>query len=363
LVEEAEIAVVGLGLAGSAAAWALSRRGRTVVGFDAYDLGHRHGSSHGHSRIFRRAYLDPLYVELTGRAGALWREVEAEAGQKLLTTTGGFDHGPRRRPEQLVTLLRDHGVAAELLEPEEAARRRPGVVFDGKVVYDPEGAVFDPERAMATLERLATTSGAYLMRRNRVRTMQVGEDGVRLETDAGTWRVRTVVVAAGAWTEPLLAGLVELPPLRVTQQQVFFFRPYDPDTPWPTLIHDDGLTIYALPEGELVKISEHLLDATATTATARDFLVDPESRERVIRYVERFLPGLNPLPVSEMTCLYTSTANEDFIIDRRGPIVVCSPCSGHGAKFTPLIGELVADRVDGLAPAPGRFSIEAHRRG
>src|SRR5689334_11609364 len=129
VMNDIEVAIVGLGLAGSAAARALSRRGRSVAAFEAYGPGHRRGSSHGHGRIYRRAYLDPLYVELTGRAGRLWAELSESAGEPLLTRTGGVDHGPGREPARMAALLRDHGVAAELLEPAEAASRWPGIRF------------------------------------------------------------------------------------------------------------------------------------------------------------------------------------------------------------------------------------------
>ena len=360
-MDEVEVAIVGLGLAGSAAAWALSRRGRSVAAFESYAPGHRHGSSHGHSRIFRRAYLDPLYVELTGLAGKLWDHLSANASEQLLVRTGGFDHGELRQPEHLAALLKDHGVAAELLHPGEASTRRPGVVFDGPTVFDPESGVLDPERSIAAMTRLAAGAGTYLSYENPVHTLRIEGECVRLGTATGDWLARTVVVAAGAWTAPLLAGLVELPPLSVTQQQAFFFRPYDPDTPWPTIIHGGELDIYGVPEGQLFKLGEHSGAGRPTTTDSRDFIVDPAARDRMIRYVARHLPGLDPLPVRELTCLYTSTPNEDFIIDRQGPIVVCSPCSGHGAKFAPLIGELAADLVDGRPAANPRFALATHR--
>src|ERR1700728_4026169 len=113
----AETVIVGGGLAGSAAAWALTRRGRPCVLLEAFQPGHRNGSSHGSARIFRRAYPDPLYVRLTGRAGVLWRQLEAAAGESLLQRTGGLDFGARRDPKQLHAVLTDCGVPAELLAP------------------------------------------------------------------------------------------------------------------------------------------------------------------------------------------------------------------------------------------------------
>jgi sarcosine oxidase len=203
------------------------------------------------------------------------------------------------------------------------------------------------------MTRLAAAAGAKLSYEDRVTSLEVDGDGVRLESGTGSWRARTAVVAAGGWAVPLLSGLVELPALAVTQQQAFFFRPYE-ERPWPTFIHEER-SMYGLPEGPLVKVAEHMR-GTETTADTRDDVVDPAARERVVSYVRERLPGLEPIPRGELTCLYTTTKNEDFIIDRRGPIVVCSACSGHGAKFAPLTGELAADVVEGR-PAIPRFAL------
>jgi glycine/D-amino acid oxidase-like deaminating enzyme len=259
----------------------------------------------------------------------------------------------------MAALLREHGVAAELLGPEEAAARWPGIRFTGPVVRDPEGGVVDPEAAIAAMTRFAVVEGARAMYDSPVRDLEPDADGVRFRAGADAWHARILVVAAGAWTGPLLDGLVEPPPLTVTQQQVFFFRPREAG-PWPTVVHSSSsepgsLEMYALPEGEYVKLGEHLR-GTVTTAGTRDFTVDPAARERAVAYVREWLPGLDPAVREETTCLYTWAPEEDFVIDRRGPIVVCSPCSGHGAKFSPLVGELVTDLVEGAAPIE-RFAL------
>jgi monomeric sarcosine oxidase len=355
--QHVDVAVAGLGLAGSSAALAAARRRHAVAAFDAYEPGHRRGSSHGHSRIFRRAYPDPLYIELTGRAGELWERLEADTGHTLLTRVGGVDHSIGGEPERMTALLQEHGVAAQLLDPTDAARRWPGVRFAGPVVYDPEGGVIDPEAAMAAIVRLADAAGASVTYETPVRDLEPEEDGVRFRAGSQSWHANTLVVATGGWIGPLLSGLVPLPPLTVTQQSVFFFAPHEPGR-WPTVVHDRSrglLDVYGLPEGPLFKVGEHI-DGTVTTADSRDFTVAADARERVLAYVREWLPGLDPQPRSETTCLYTRTPGEDFVIDRRGPIVVCSPCSGHGAKFAPLVGELATDLVEGGAPVP-RFAL------
>ena len=357
-----DVAVVGLGLSGSAAAWSAVRRGHTVAGFEAQAPGHRCGSSHGKSRIFRRAYLDPFYVDLTGRAARLWERLEAEAGQSLLDRVGGVDHGAGREPERMAALLREHGVPVELLDAAEAAHRWPGIRFSGPAVYDPSGGVLDPEATMAAMVRLAATGGAEIAYETPVRGIEPGEDGVRFQAGGETWHAGTLVVAAGGWVGPLLAGLVPLPSLTVTQQQVFYFDRREPG-PWPTIVHGsspESLEAYALPEGPLLKVGEHV-NGTVTTADDRDFTVDSQARERALEYVREWLPGLDPALRSETTCLYTWAPGEDFILDRAGRIVVCSPCSGHGAKFAPLVGELVADLLEGGAPIE-RFALTSADR-
>ncbi|MGP3911397.1 FAD-dependent oxidoreductase [Nonomuraea sp. 10N515B] len=359
------IAVVGAGLMGAATAWELARRGIEVTLIEAYGIGHRNGSSHGTSRIFRRAYADPLYVELTGRAGECWRELEADSGTALLRTTGGLDLGAGRDPEGLARLLAAAGVPHELLAPEAATERWPYLRFDGPVLFHPEAGVVDADAAVAACVRRAAELGADVRTNTRVSAIDV-RNGARVRTDDGAeLEADAVVVAAGPWL-PELADTIGmplgLPPLRVTQQQVFHFRQRDPGDSWPILVAKDDLQIFGLPSGgdggaaPAVKVAQHD-DGTPTTASTRDRVVNPASRAAVSAWVRERLPGLDPVPVAEDSCLYTTTPDEDFIVDRTGPVVVVSPCSGHGAKFAPLIGRMAADLALGQAGPYPRFAL------
>ena len=396
----ADLIIVGAGLAGSAAAWAAARRDRSVVVLEAFAAGHRLGSSHGSARIFRRAYPDPLYVGLTGRAGELWRELEDEARepQPLLRLTGGVDFGPRRNPEGLHDALTAGGVPAELLSPGQAAERWPGISFGGgraggggaggggpggggpgggRVLFHAEAGVLDADRAMAAMLRLAAERGADVRLDTPVTRLAATPGGGAIaHTDSGTFTAPVIAVAAGAWITPLVGGFVELPALAVTQQQVFHFAPRDqpadrpadrPADNWPIFICQDDIDdFYGLPGGQdgevpgAIKLGEHG-NGTATTADGRDFAVDPGARQRAITFAGRRLPGLNSTPVNAVTCLYTSTASEDFILDRQGPFVIASACSGHGAKFAPLLGEIIAGLAAGEPTADPRFTLAAHR--
>ena len=205
--DRVEVAVVGLGLMGTAATWALARRGHEVVAFDAHAAGHRYGSSHGSSRIFRRAYPEPEYVAMTGQALELWRELERATGTALLVTTGGIDHGRDRDVRRLFEALHAGGVACTLLAPAEAAGRWPHLRFEGAVLYHPQAGVIDPEVVMAETSRLAVNRGARLLREAPVDSVAEQADGVVVRVAGRTVWARTVVVAAGPWTPTLLAGV------------------------------------------------------------------------------------------------------------------------------------------------------------
>jgi sarcosine oxidase len=368
--DRVDVVIIGAGLAGSAAAWAITRRGRSVALLEAFQPGHRRGSSHGSARIFRRAYPDPLYVRLTGEAQALWRRLADEAGEELVLTTGGLDFGPGREQEKMYDLLAGSGVPAELMPAAAAAERWPGFAFGADpVLFHPDAGVIDAERAVAAMCRLAAVRGAQVCHGSPVQRVSVSDGGVVVHAADRSWRAPVVVVAAGAWLTPLLGGQVRLPSLVVTQQQAFHFAPLAPAVGEPAspvfIYHDEVAPMYGLlagRDGEVpgaIKVGEHGY-GTVTTGEDRDGIVSPASRERVRAFVRDRLRGLRPEPVGEVTCLYTSTASEDFILDRQGPFVVCSACSGHGAKFAPLTGEIAADLACGDAPPDRRFTLAAH---
>src|SRR6202041_2489877 len=194
--DRVDAVIIGAGLAGSATAWALARRGRSAVVLEAFQPGHRRGSSHGSARIFRRAYPDPLYVRLTGHAEKRWRALEAESGQILLTLTGGLDFGHAREPERLYGVLTEQGVTAELLPEGAAAERWPYIDFDGvgPVMFHPDAGVLDPDRAIAAMLRLATVHGADVRFHTPVEALAAAPGGGAVATTAGETFAAPVVV-------------------------------------------------------------------------------------------------------------------------------------------------------------------------
>jgi sarcosine oxidase len=253
-------------------------------------------------------------------------------------------------------------------------------------LFQPDGGVLDPDRAMAVLLRLAAAGGAEIHFGTPVTSIQpAAAGGAAVRTRAGEFTAPVAVVAVGAWLEPMMGGIVGLPPLTVTQEQVLHLSPRTPPPapvamttgspapaspapPWPTFIYQDEMTcFYGLPGGRdggapgAVKISAHHA-GKRVTADTRDFAIDPRMRQRILAFAARYLPGLdNSNMHHETTCLYTTTASEDFILDRRGPLVIASACSGHGAKFAPLLGEIIADLAQGRPPPDPRFTLAAHR--
>jgi sarcosine oxidase len=362
----ADAVVVGAGITGAATAWWLTRSGRQVVLLERAEPAHPGGSSHGGVRIFRFAYPHPDYVALARRALTLWREVEAEAGETLLELTGGIDCGFPAAVDAVAGALDATGTRFERLSPAAAEERWPQFRFEHPVVFQPEGGRCFAERAVHALIKVAGHAGLELRTGEAVTSVaEVGGEAV-VRTEAGEYRAPVCVLAAGAWLAGLAPGLVTLPPLRVTREQPAFFRPRPGrgggSDPWPSFIrHTDphaaeelGSACYGLGDPGLgVKVGEH--HAGMTVDPDGPALPDHVSLARIAATVQRWIPGLDPVPVGSDRCLYTTTADEDFVIDRAGPFTVASVCSGHGFKFGPATGELVGRVATGEVVAPPRF--------
>ena len=317
------VAVIGAGVMGLATGWALRRRGVEVVVYEQFQVGNDRGSSHGRSRIFRLAYAEPEYVRLAQEALGLWRELEQESGETLLELNGLVEV-VQRLEESTASTLEACGVAWERLEGDEAERRYPIQVPEGSfVVVQPEAGIVRADKALAAL-----ASGLDVREEMRVRPEDVDADAL--------------VVTAGSWVNELLD---EPLPVTTTRETVCYFRPDAGGLPVPSVVsfkagrHTHDMYSLADPKYGL-KVGAHHAGPEADPNVPGE--PEPELIERIAAWAPETYRLAEPDPVAAETCMYTTTADETFILERRGRIVVGSPCSGHGFKFAPAIGERLA---------------------
>lgn len=363
--------VVGAGLAGAATAWHLAARGYQVTLVERTTPASHDGSSHGSARILRYAYPDPFYTRAVTEARALWDTLSSAGGHDLISPAGAVDYGSERDPALLADVLAGAGVEHQLLSAAEARERWPFIDFDSDVLWHPAAGVIDAETAVTTMVGLAVENGATLETGWELHHLEQRDKGYRLTSTHGeTLDAGHVIISAGGWLPRLLdrlalpAGfLAGLPEITVRQEQAYHFRYRDPSSAgtWPTFIHKaPTMQTYGLPGGRDAdyvgqKVAEYNGGSSIPSAAEQTGRVNPVNRHRVADYVRRYLPGLDPEPYAETTCLFTNTPDEDFIIDRVDGITILSPCSGHGAKFAPLIGQWAADLATGSGSVPRRF--------
>ena len=347
-MRQCDVIVIGAGVMGAAAGWEVARRGRDVVVLERFEQGHVRGSSHGGSRIFRLAYPEPAWVRLCVEALDAWRDLEDDAGVPLLDITGGVDHGAPFTIGRTAEALTAAGATHELMAPEAAAERWPAMRFEGSVLYQPDGGRCRADDTVLNLHLSIGNHGGEVRFEEPAAWIGEEDDGVTVETDFDRYWAPAVIVTVGSWAPSVVEAIEgfhpHLPHLSVTQEQTFHFLPRDDEAAWPSFIHHRlPAPIYGLATpGEGVKVAEHHA-GPVVDPDERDFEIDPAGEARVVAYVEQWLPGLENFAVTAATCLYTTTPDEDFVVERRGPVVVGAGFSGHGFKFAPLIGKRLAD--------------------
>jgi sarcosine oxidase len=354
-----DVIVAGLGAMGSATAAQLAFRGKKVLGLDRWVPGHRHGSSHGDSRIIREMYFEhPMYVPLLGRAYDLWLELGKRVDAKLLHIHGGLMIG--REDGMLVkgTLrsAREHRLAYEVLSPGEVKRKYPAFDLEQDLVavFDPRAGWLDPERCNAAHLKLAAQKGADLRFEEPVISWTADDSGVSVATSHATYVADHLVLCAGARTRELVPDL-ELD-LEVERQSVFWMEPRDTDQYAPETF---PIWAYEYKPGHICYGFPNLpRGVKASIMHSGEIVEDPDSVNRRVsddeadtlkRAIAPVLPELSRARVQERdVCLFTNTPDHDFVIDfhphyRR--VLISSACSGHGFKFASVIGEIQADLV------------------
>jgi sarcosine oxidase len=336
----------------------LARRGVRTLGIEQFDIGHDRGSSHGPTRIFRLAhYENPAYVPLLRRARELWRELETLCGRRLLVTTGIAELGPpggELVPGTLAAAAR-HDLPHEVLDAKALMRRYPAFTIPESymAVIQPDGGYIEAAAALDAHIRAAADAGAVVRTGEKVLAIEPRRNGVRLTSDRGQIDADGAVIAAGPWLGKILPDLRLR--LRVTRQVVGWFEPDDARQfaadRFPVFLLESRHGIhYGLPYyGRMgFKIAKHHHFNEVVDADHYAMAVAAADEAAIRAPLAEYLPGANGRLLSAQTCLYTMTPDEAFIIDRLPGslnIVIASPCSGHGFKFSPVVGEIAADLV------------------
>lgn len=361
-----DVIVAGVGAMGAQTCWHLARRGQRVLGLDRYDIPNSMGSSHGVHRIIRLAYFEHyLYVPILRRAYALWRETEQLAGEQLLFVTGSLDIGPEGAAVIAGSLesCRRHNLAHELLSAKDVNERYPGYRLpEGYLaVHQPDGGFVASERAVVAAAGLAMDAGAVIRAREAVTGFEPlsGGRGVRVTTTRGVYEAGSLVLSTGAWIGEHVPGLktVSVP----ERQALGWFRPKRPELfrlgafPVSNLKSDVG-HFYQFPVWNVPGFKIGLYHHLGETGSADELSREPNAADEAAlrKGLARFFPEADGDILAMRTCIFTNTPDEHFIIDRlpdAPQIVVASPCSGHGFKFSSAIGEILADLATDRTPA------------
>ena len=369
--------VLGVGGFGSGTLFHLARRGARVLGIERFGVAHDRGSSHGQTRIIRKAYFEhPDYVPLLHRAYELWRELERESERPLLHQVGLFIAGAPECESVSGTLLaaKLHNLPVEKLDPIEAQRRFPGYRFgDGfQVVFEPDAGYLEVENCVAAHCEAAVQCGAALRTGETVVSWSSDGSQVRVTTDRGEYSAASLVITAGSWSERVLTEATSggaAPPwrdwLHVVRKPVFWFpadATYDVSRGNPTFFFETPSgQFYGAPrlDGKTIKVAEHTGGDAVADPLSVDRAQHPDDLLRVRDFLHAHLPAIRPEPVGHSVCMYTRSPDGHFCIDRllnRPNVVVGAGFSGHGFKFTTVLGEALADlALEGRTDLPVRF--------
>ena len=376
--------MVGAGLLGLSAAWSLARRDWDVTVLEAGpSIGHAWSGSRGDARIFRLGYPEAVYVEMALLARDLWRRLEAESGRRLLHVTGQVTFGNARALADIGRALAGHGVPVDELTAQDAARRFPGLAPRGPALFEPESGVLAADEC---LRALVETGGFSVRTGTRVTGLAPGRGAVTVEVEGGAdgevpRRADVVVDCAGPGALALVDGdhpAAAAPSL----PQVAYFRGAadgadgtaggaDGAARLPVFIEWGDDMIYGLPvpgggvHAATYKVSHHTPGSPLERydpAGAAPLGDDPALLGVLVDAVRRLLPALDPGPVATERCIYDNSADTDFVLDRVGDVVVGCGTSGHGFKFGPLLGELLADLAEGIEPRVDLSPFRLDRR-
>jgi sarcosine oxidase len=361
-MEQYDAIVVGLGGMGSAALAQLALRGARVLGLEQYQPAHALGSSHGGSRIIRKAYYeDPSYVPLLLRAYELWRQLEQQTGSHLLLRTGGLMAGFEgcEIVEGSLSSARKWGLEHELMPASDLKRRFPMLTprTDEMALYEPDAGVLLPELCVLAHLQQAVAAGAEARFGVAVRSWEQQSDAIAVHTGDETLFAGNLIICAGPWLGSALEGLHL--PLQVERNVMHWFEPtagrerFSPDSlPIYVLERRASPVFYGIPylPGQGIKAAFHYT-GNITSPESIDRNVSDAEVAAMREALAGWLPDGAGAWRESRVCMYTNSPDQHFIIDRHPQcdrVIFAGGFSGHGFKFCPVVGEILAGlAIDG----------------
>jgi sarcosine oxidase len=346
--------VVGTGGVGSAALYHLASRGAEVLGIDRFPPGHARGSSHGDTRVIRLAYFEnPNYVPLLRRAYELWDELSARANRDLIHRIGLIQVGSEQFVEKLESCAKLHNLEIETFDGHDLEKRYPGFRAGehDRVIYEKIGGYLDVEDCVLAHAAQATAAGARLQIGEEVKSISATATQVTVITDRAEYRAAKVVVSPGPWATDLLSGLNV--GFNVLRQPLFWYdavsSDYDQKNGAPIFLYDTPKGIYyGLPKIDVrgLKIAQHLGGDRVEDPLNPDRTLHAAEVLRIEEFMREHLPGVGGNLSGHTVCMYTMSPDENFVVGAHPEfknIVFAAGLSGHGFKFTAVLGEILAD--------------------
>ncbi|XP_035240148.1 peroxisomal sarcosine oxidase [Anguilla anguilla] len=363
--EDFDCVVIGAGVQGCFTAYHLAKNGKRTLLLEQFVLPHSRGSSHGQTRIIRKAYEHDFYTHMMAECYQLWAQLEKEAGVQLYRRTGLLLMGPEKGRD--FQLFRDtmerNAIPTVTLAPGEFGRHIPHVnrsPGDGAIVDTTAGVLY-ADRALRAVQEVFRRLGGVIKDGEKVTDVQPGSP-VAVTTASGTYRAKSLVITAGPWANTLLSHTELQLPLQVVKINVCYWREKTPGTyavrnRFPCFLHVDVAEhhIYGLPSNEypgLVKVCYHM--GSETDPDERDRQTDRGDIDVLSRYIARHFPGLVPTPAVVESCMYTLTPDHHFVLDchpSHRNIVIGAGFSGHGFKFGPVVGKVLCELALGRMPS------------
>lgn len=363
-----DVIVLGVGAMGAASCYHAAKRGVRVLGLEQFTLGHGFGSSHGETRIIRKAYFEHSdYIPLLARAYELWQTLESETRDRLLVKCGLILFGNARSSaicKGTLESARKYRIPVETLTAAEARARFPDYrpADEDTAIFEPGAGYLMCERALIAHASMARKLGGEILESEVVRRIESDLRGIRIVTDRDTYHAAKLIITGGAWSRALIQDLkLDLKLQRLIQ---YWFRvSFDQAHGAPCFaFHRSDDFYYGFPtlDGQTVKIAAHFAREPLTDPSERDIASPPLAQLEAMRgFIRECLPHVSDELVHFKPCIYTMTPDEHFIVDahpRNPNVVFAAGFSGHGFKFASVMGEILADlALDGATEQPIDF--------